>query len=62
LIPDNLVKVAESGIRDAHDLRYYAQAGADAVLVGEALVTKGDPRSAVHEMVTAGAHPAVKHH
>lgn len=62
LIPDHVVKVAESGIRNAADLRHYAAAGADAVLVGEALVTGGNPEAAVHELVTAGAHPSVKHH
>lgn len=62
LIPDDIVKVAESGIRNAADLRHYAAAGADAVLVGEALVTGGNPEAAVHELVTAGAHPSVKHH
>lgn len=61
LIPNDLVKIAESGIRDAHDLRMYASAGADAVLVGEALVTGSDPFKAVHDLVTAGAHPATKH-
>ena len=60
LIPDSCIKIAESGIRDRHDLVAYAQAGADAVLVGESLVTHGDPRAAVHELVTAGAHPAVR--
>ncbi len=62
LIPEGIIKVAESGIRSAHDLRHYAAAGADAVLVGEALVTGNDPEAAVHELVTAGAHPSVKHH
>ena len=57
-IPDTCVKVAESGIRDAHDLLSYAQQGADAVLVGESLVTTGDPQSAVHSLVAAGAHPS----
>jgi indole-3-glycerol phosphate synthase len=33
-------------------------AGADAVLVGEGLVTSGDPRSAVADLVTAGTHPS----
>jgi len=61
LIPDTCVKIAESGVRGPHDLIAYAGAGADAVLVGEALVTHGDPRAAVHELVTAGAHPAIKH-
>jgi indole-3-glycerol phosphate synthase len=60
-IPDHVVKIAESGIRGAHDLIAYAHAGADAVLVGESLVTGADPRTAVHDLVTAGAHPAVKH-
>ena len=60
-IPDSCVRIAESGVRGPHDLIAYANAGADAVLVGESLVTGGDPRTAVHDLVTAGAHPAVKH-
>jgi len=60
-IPDTCIKIAESGVRDAHDLIVYAEAGADAVLVGESLVTGKDPRSAVHDLVTAGAHPALRH-
>jgi indole-3-glycerol phosphate synthase len=59
-IPTNVVRVAESGIRDAHDVMTLGAAGADAVLVGEALVTGADPTAAVHEMVTAGAHPALR--
>lgn len=61
LIPDNCVRIAESGVRDAHDLIAYAEHGADAVLVGESLVTGKDPRAAVHDLVTAGAHPALRH-
>jgi len=57
-LPSDVVKVAESGVRDAHDLITYAAAGADAVLVGEGLVTSGNPRQAVADLVTAGAHPA----
>ena len=60
-IPDDVVKIAESGVRGPHDLIAYANAGADAVLVGESLVTGQDPRSAVADLVTAGAHPSVKH-
>jgi len=41
-LPSNVIRVAESGIRGTADLLAYAGAGADAVLVGEALVT-GDP-------------------
>jgi indole-3-glycerol phosphate synthase len=57
-LPSDVVKVAESGVRDAHDLINYASAGADAVLVGEGLVTSGNPRQAVADLVTAGSHPA----
>lgn len=57
-LPSHVVKVAESGVRGAHDLIAYAGAGADAVLVGEGLVTSGNPRQAVADLVTAGAHPA----
>jgi len=59
-IPDGTVRVAESGVRGPHDVLEYARAGADAVLVGEALVTGGDPRGAVADLVSAGSHPAVR--
>ena len=59
-IPDEIVKIAESGVRGPHDLLAYAAAGADAVLVGESLVVGRDPRSAVAELVTAGSHPALR--
>lgn len=57
-VPDGVIKVAESGVRGPHDLLAYARAGADAVLVGESLVTGRDPKTAVNDLVTAGAHPA----
>lgn len=57
-LPGSVMKVAESGVRGPHDLIRYASAGADAVLVGEGLVTKKSPRDAVAELVTAGSHPA----
>lgn len=57
-LPSEIVKIAESGVRGPLDLIEYASAGADAVLVGETLVTGADPRHTVAELVTAGAHPA----
>jgi indole-3-glycerol phosphate synthase len=60
LLPSSVTCVAESGIRGPRDLLAYAALGADAVLVGEAAVTRGDPRAAVAELVTAGAHPATR--
>ena len=57
-LPNEVLRVAESGVRGTADLLTYAGAGADAVLVGEGLVTSGDPRGMVAELVTAGSHPA----
>jgi indole-3-glycerol phosphate synthase len=57
-LPSDVVKIAESGVRGPLDLIEYAAAGADAVLVGEGLVTNANPRQAVADLVTAGAHPA----
>jgi indole-3-glycerol phosphate synthase len=57
-LPRGILTVAESGVRGPADLLAYAGAGADAVLVGEGLVTSGDPRSTLADLVTAGSHPA----
>ncbi|HCT76031.1 MAG TPA: indole-3-glycerol phosphate synthase TrpC [Micromonosporaceae bacterium] len=57
-MPNHVVKIAESGVRGPLDLIRYASAGADAVLVGEGLVTQKSPRDAVAELVNAGNHPA----
>ena len=61
VIPAHCLKIAESGVTGAHDLLAYAAHGADAVLVGEALVTGKNPRQAVADLVAAGAHPATNH-
>jgi indole-3-glycerol phosphate synthase len=41
-IPSGVIRVAESAVKSAADVAHYREAGADVVLVGEALVT-GDP-------------------
>jgi len=51
---DHVLAVAESGIRDADDVRRAATEGADAVLVGETLVRAADPTAAVADLVAAG--------
>jgi indole-3-glycerol phosphate synthase len=53
-----VLKIAASGVRGTADLLAYAGAGADAVLVGEGLVTSKNPRSAVSDLVAAGSHPS----
>jgi indole-3-glycerol phosphate synthase len=58
MIPEGVVKVAESGVRSKTDLQTYAAAGADAILVGEGLVTAPNPGQACRSLVAAGQHPA----
>ena len=55
LIPSGVVKVAESGILSTADVRLVADAGAEVILVGEALVKHGDPRRAVADFIAAGS-------
>jgi indole-3-glycerol phosphate synthase len=52
-IPKGAVRVAESGVTGPKDVAEYRGWGADVVLVGEALVRSGDPRSAVREFIGA---------
>ena len=50
LIPDNVVKVAESGVRGRADAIALRAAGYDAILVGEHLVTSSNPEAALTEL------------
>lgn len=49
MMPDSVTLVAESGIQSAQDVRFMGQQGADAVLVGEALVTAVDTAATVRD-------------
>lgn len=49
-IPDGVIKVAESAVRNATDVQHYRDAGADVVLVGEALVTS-DPAATLQSFL-----------
>ncbi|MFP5322693.1 MAG: indole-3-glycerol phosphate synthase TrpC [Acidimicrobiia bacterium] len=53
--PDQVVSVAESGVRGPDDAAALHAAGYDAVLVGESLVTSGDPAAAVAALRAAGS-------
>jgi indole-3-glycerol phosphate synthase len=50
MLPADVTRVAESGIRDGDDVARLGDAGFDAVLVGEALVTAADPGAALREL------------
>jgi indole-3-glycerol phosphate synthase len=51
LIPDEVIAVAESGLRTGADLRLLRNAGYDAFLIGEGLMTQGDPGDALGELL-----------
>ena len=51
VIPDQAVKVAESGVRSSDDARRLEAAGYDAVLVGETLVTSPDPAAEIAALI-----------
>ncbi|HLS28267.1 MAG TPA: indole-3-glycerol phosphate synthase TrpC [Opitutales bacterium] len=52
-LPDHLVKISESGIHSAADARRVRAAGADAVLVGEALMRAADPSILLREIANS---------
>jgi len=53
-IPPALIRVAESGIASRADVEFAQNAGANAILVGEALVTSGDPKFAMRALLGQG--------
>lgn len=50
LVPGEITLVAESGVHSAHDVRQLGEWGAQAVLVGEALVTAPNTAAKVREL------------
>lgn len=52
--PSSAIKIAESAVLTPDDVRHYRSAGADVVLIGEALVT-GDPVATLTSFLEAGA-------
>jgi indole-3-glycerol phosphate synthase len=53
-IPSGVIRVAESAVKDPADVAHYRAAGADVVLIGEALVTGADPVSTLTSFLEAG--------
>ena len=50
-IPNDIIRVAESGISARSDVQGAQSAGASVILVGEALVKSGDPISAMQDLL-----------
>jgi len=59
-IPPDAVKIAESAVLAPADVTHYREAGADVVLIGEALVT-GDPVATLKAFLDAGSGDATSH-
>ena len=53
-IPNEVIRVAESGISQRSDVEFAQRHGADAILVGEALVTSADPKLAMRTLLGQG--------
>ncbi|GGK85185.1 indole-3-glycerol phosphate synthase [Salinibacterium xinjiangense] len=53
MIPSGVIRVAESAVKHPADVAHYRRAGADVVLVGEALVTHGDPVQTLREFLAS---------
>jgi indole-3-glycerol phosphate synthase len=51
-IPAALIGIAESGVNSRADVERYAEAGADAVLVGSAISAAADPMTAVRDLAS----------
>jgi indole-3-glycerol phosphate synthase len=57
-LPDSAVKVAESGIRTAGDIKRLRAAGYEAFLIGESLMRRESPGEALRELnQAAGVSP-----
>lgn len=52
-IPDNVLKVAESGIYNNQDIQNFQAAGYSAFLVGESLMREADIKHAVEKLITS---------
>jgi indole-3-glycerol phosphate synthase len=50
-IPGDLIRVAESGISQRSEVEFAQKYGANAILIGEALVKAGDPSLAMRELL-----------
>lgn len=58
LLPEATIRIAMSGVRSPGELLAYAGAGADAVIIGERLMTADTPGSLTRVLVAAGQHPS----
>lgn len=54
-IPSGVIRIAESAVLEPADVTHYREAGADVVLIGEALVKGDDPVATLEQFLAAGS-------
>lgn len=54
-IPSGVIRIAESAVLEPADVSHYRAAGADVVLIGEALVRGNDPIATLEAFLAAGS-------
>lgn len=57
-LPETTIRIAVGGVTTPRDVMAYASRGADAVLVGESVMSAVDPAGLARSLVAAGQHPA----
>lgn len=57
-LPQEILRIALGGVCKPRDLLAYASSGADAVIVGDAIMSSEDPAAVTRGLVAAGQHPA----
>ena len=57
-LPESVIRIGLGGVLGAREMWRYAGWGADAVLVGEALMSAPNPAATARALVAAGRHPA----
>ncbi|HWH26109.1 MAG TPA: indole-3-glycerol phosphate synthase TrpC [Pseudolysinimonas sp.] len=60
-IPSGVIRIAESAVLEPADVTHYRSAGADVVLIGEALVRGDDAVATLESFLAAGASTVSRH-
>lgn len=57
-LPTEVLRIAVGGVANPRNVLAFASAGADAVLIGQSVMSTADPAAATRRFVAAGQHPA----
>ncbi|MGO2864224.1 indole-3-glycerol phosphate synthase TrpC [Corynebacterium casei] len=57
-LPESVIRIAVGGVESPKDLLSYASSGADAIMVGESVMTAQSPSALARGLVATGQHPA----